>query len=251
MNKQLAAGALAALAVFNAHALNAGDLAFTSLNADEDGWSLLTFVDIAPGTTLFFSDNEFESGAFNTGESYHRWVSGGATINAGTVIRFSATDSATLLAASLGTLTRETVALSTNFGLSQTADTVYVYQGASATAPTTFITAISSAVDGQLAGTGLVEGVNAIRLNTNAPSASPDFGQYIGPRAGEASFAAYKPLVANVANWTVDTTNGNYASVVPNTAAFTVSNVPEPETYAMMLAGLFGIGFSVRNRTRR
>ena len=250
MRKQFAAASLACLAAVNAHALNAGDLAFTSLNADEDGWSLVTFVDIAPGTTLFFSDNEFESGAFNTGESYHRWVSGDATLTAGTVIRFSATDSATLLAASAGTLTRETVASSANYGLSQTADTVYLYQGASATAPTTFITAISSATDGQLAGTGLVEGVNAIRLNSAAPTASPDFGQYIGPRAGLLSLDAYKPLVANVANWTVDTTNGNYASVVPDTTSFTAA-VPEPETYALMLAGLFGIGLSVRGRIRR
>ncbi|EHR69815.1 PEP-CTERM putative exosortase interaction domain-containing protein [Burkholderiales bacterium JOSHI_001] len=251
MNKQVAAAALACLAAFNAHALNAGDLAFTSLNADEDGWSLVTFVDIAANTTLYFTDNEFVAGAFNTGESYHRWNSGATTIGAGTVIRFSSIDSATLLAASVGTLSREAVALSSNYGISTTADTVYAFQGASASAPATFITAISNATDGPLAGTGLVEGVNAIRLNSVATSASPDFGQYNGARSGLLSLNEYKPLVADVANWTVDTANGNFTATVPDTTAFAITAVPEPQSYALMLAGLFGIGVSVRNRTRR
>ena len=31
-------------------ALNSGDIAFVSFNADEDGWSIVTFVDIDPNT---------------------------------------------------------------------------------------------------------------------------------------------------------------------------------------------------------
>jgi hypothetical protein len=144
------------------------------------------------------------------------------------------------------------VAQSTNYGISTTADTVYLYQSATnlATAPTTFIAAIANATDGSLAGTGLTEGVNAIRLNSLVPAATPDFGQYTGPRSGELSFSAYKPLVANVANWTVDTTNGSYAATVPNTTAFSVSAVPEPQTYALMGLGLLAIGLSVRGRAQ-
>ena len=100
MFKQLTLAA-ALLAASAAQAQSAGDIAFTTINADEDGWSLVTFVNLAPNTTIFFSDNEWNGsaigsgGAFNTGESYHQWTSGAAPIAAGTVIRFSAIDSST------------------------------------------------------------------------------------------------------------------------------------------------------------
>ena len=241
-------------AALPAQALTAVDLAFTSFNADEDGFSMVTFTSIGANTQVFFSDNEWNGGAigaggaFNTGESYLGWTSGAAAINAGTVIRFSKVDVAGL-AASVGTLARVTVAGSSNYGLANSNETLYAYLGSSASAPTGFISAITnsdfSVADGQLAGTGLSKGTTAMRLRT---SGSPDYGAYNGVRNGLASFAAYKPLVANVANWTVDTTNGDYAATVPNTTAFSISAVPEPETYALMLAGVFAVGFVAARR---
>jgi hypothetical protein len=252
MNKPLALLAAAAALVSHSAfaALGTGDLVFTAFNADEDGWAMVTFVDIAAGTTVYFGDNEWNGSAFNTGESYHRWTSGNSTIAAGTVIRFSKTDS-TSLSASLGTLAREPVSGSTNFGTANSDEVIYAYLGSSATAPTTFLSAITNgnfAAHGSIAGTGLTEGANAIRLNQNAPGTTPDFGQYNGPRSGEASFAAYKALVGNVANWTVDTNNGSYAATVPNTTAFSVTAVPEPQTYALMLSGLLAVAFVARRR---
>lgn len=55
MLKQLTL-ALAAAAALPASALTTGDFAFTAFNADEDGWSLVTFVDIAANTQVYFSD---------------------------------------------------------------------------------------------------------------------------------------------------------------------------------------------------
>jgi hypothetical protein len=252
--KQALALTAAALAALVSHstvaALGTGDLVFTAFNADEDGWAMVAFADIAAGTTVYFGDNEWNGSAFNTGESYHRWVSGSSTIAAGTVIRFTKTDT-TGLGASLGTLSREPVSGSSNYGTANSGDVIYAYLGSSATAPTTFLSAITNGsftADGSIAGTGLTEGLNAIRLNTNAPGATPDFGQYNGPRSGQADFAAYKALVGNVANWTVDTSNGNYAATVPDATAFTVTAVPEPQTYALMLSGLLAIGFMARRR---
>jgi hypothetical protein len=242
---------LLAAAGVNAHALSAGDIAFTSFNADEDGLSFVTFKDIAANTTIYFSDNEWSGSAFNTGESFNMWVSGNSAIAAGTVVRFSAYDKTTL-AASLGTLSRVTVSGSTNWGIAASEETVYAYLGGSASAPTTFLTAITNGnftAHGPLTGTGLTEGVDALRLNTNASSATPDYAEYVGPRSGLASLDAYKAQIYNLNNWTVDTTNGAYASTIPDTAAFTITPVPEPESYAMFLVGLGLLGAIARRRS--
>lgn len=253
LRKTILALLLTATGVSAQAALSAGDIAFTSFNADEDGLSFVTFTNIAANTTIYFSDNEFVGGTFNAGESYNQWNSGASSIAAGTVIRFKSYDAATLNA-SAGTLSRVSVSGNSNWGLANATETVYAYLGSSATAPTTFLAAITNgnfASDGPLVGTGLTEGVSAIRLNTNTPSASPDYAEYSGIRAGETTFDAYKPLVANASNWMVDTTNGNYSTTTPNTAAFTISAVPEPKSYAMLLAGLGLLGAIARRRSSK
>lgn len=247
MKKLFALAAIAAAAVAPAHALTTGDIAFTSFNADEDGWSLVTFVDIAPNATVYFTDNEWNGTAFNTGESYHAWSTGAGQIAAGTVIRFASIDT-TSLSASVGSLARGGVSGSSNFGISQTEESIYAYVASSITGTPTFLAAITStafgtASAGQLTNTGLAIGAGAIALGGGA-----DFDQYTGARTGLASFAAYKPLVSNIANWTSNPKDGSYATQVPDLTAFSVTAVPEPETYALMLAGLAAIGMLARRR---
>ena len=249
MKKLVIVAALLAASNANA-ALNTGDIAFTAFNADEDGWALTTFVDIAANTKIFFSDNEWNGTAFNTGESFSSWTSGTSIVSAGSVVRFSAIEKATA-AASVGIFMAETVTGSANRGISATADTIYAYLGTSATAPTSFLTAISNAAsitgatDGGLINTGLVVGTTATQL-----ASSTDFAEYTGSRNSLTSFADYKPLVANVtANWT-NGGDGAFELTVPNTTAFTVvtAPVPEPETYGMLVAGLGLVGFVSRRR---
>jgi uncharacterized protein len=205
-------------------ALIQGDIAFISFNADEDGWSIVTFVDIDPNTIIYFTDNEATSlTAFNTGESYFQWNSGTSKITAGTVIRFSAIDNATNLAASIGAFSRVSVSSSSNYGLSATNETIYAYLGTSADSPTIFLSGISNDTSTQgttdLTTAGLTIGTNAILLNSSA-----DYGVYNGARSGESSFANYKFSVNNVSNWTVDTVNGDYATTVADTTNFAIAN---------------------------
>jgi predicted extracellular nuclease/2',3'-cyclic-nucleotide 2'-phosphodiesterase (5'-nucleotidase family)/Ca2+-binding RTX toxin-like protein len=204
-------------------ALNSGDIAFVSFNADEDGWSIVTFVDIDPNTTIYFTDNEATGlTSFNSGESYFQWTSGSSVISAGTVIRFSAVDNATSLAASVGTLSRATVSGSTNYGLAAGGDIIYAFLGSSASAPTKILTAVSTGdtvtTGDPITNAGLTVGVNAILLRTSA-----DYGEYAGSRTGQSSIANYKSLVFNAANWTVDQTDGNYATTVPDTTNFVIA----------------------------
>lgn len=254
MIRKTALALLLAAAGINAHAaLSAGDIAFTSFNADEDGLSFVTFTGMAANTSIYFSDNEWTGAAFNTGESYSLWNSGATSIAAGTVIRLSAYDKTTA-GASLGSLSRVTVSGSANWGIANSTETIYAYVGASATAPTTFLSAITNGnftTDGSLDGTGLTEGVSAIRLNTLATSATPDYAEYSGLRSGAASLEAYKPLINNLANWNVDTSNGSYAATIPDTTAFSVTAVPEPKNYAMFLAGLGLMGLIARRQSNR
>lgn len=237
-------------------ALNAGDIMFTAFNADEDGLSFVTFVDIAANTTIFFSDNEWTGSAFNSGESYNQWVSSDV-VAAGTVVRFSAYDK-TSLSASTGVLSRVTVSGNSNWGLSNSGETVYAYLGTGATAPTTFLSAITNGTfdaNGPLTNTGLTAGVNAIELTAKAGASSePDYAEYNGVRSGLSNFADYKAQVANVNNWNVDSVNNSAsAAVVPDTTAFTVAAVtpvPEADSVGMLLAGL-GVLALVRRRQAR
>lgn len=231
-------------------ALNTGDIAFVSFNADEDGLSFVTFVDLAPNTVIYFNDNTWDGNTFANTESVTSWDSGSTTVAAGTVVRFSSFDTSAR-AASTGTLT---VVNGTNYGISASNEVVYAYQGSNGTTPTTFLTAIANdpfnASNGVLTNTGLTEGTNAIRLDALVTSASPDYGQYTGARSGQTSFAGYRSLVNNVANWSVDTTNGNYATTVPDTTNFSVTPVPEGDGLVLAMTGLLGLTAVVRRRQR-
>jgi len=228
-------------------ALAPGDVAFTAFNADEDGFAIVALRDIAPFSTVYFSDNEWSggaagSGSFTSGENAYGWVSGAEVVAAGTVVRFSAIDKAAR-AASVGAFG---LVQSGAAGFAATGDTMFAYAGDSHATPAHFLAAVSTEAfaGSTLDGTGLVEGVNAVAVGAGA-----DFAQYTGARTGLGSFAAYGALVNDAAQWTSSAT-GDFAATLPDLTAFAVGPVPEPQTYALLLSGLGLLGLQLR-RARR
>ena len=245
----LSAAIVLALSASAAHAaLVTGDIAFTSFNADEDGFSFAALTDIGAGTVIHFNDNEWNGsaigsgGAFNTGEGMMSWNSGASLIGAGTVIRISAFDSGSSATASVGSM----FGASGDNGINATNETIYAFLGGSATTPTTFLAAISNGgfgSNGTLTNTGLASGTNAIAL-----TASTDFAEYVGTRSGQATFGAYRSLLSSNGNWN-NLGDGNFDGNVPNTTAFAVTPVPLPAAAWLLLTGMGGMfGFARRKR---
>lgn len=235
----LALSALLAAAAPLANAQSTGDIAFTSFNSDEDGFTIVTFVDLAANTTVYFRDDEWSGASFNTGEGLHTWNSGAGVVTAGTVIRFSAVDQAAR-SASIGTLTS-----TGDTGLNATSETIYAYLGSSINTPSTFLAGISSEGSTNLAPAGLTNGNNAVVV-TN----STDYAVYVGPRSGAASFADYRTQVNNSANWSI-AVGGSQELMVPNTTPFTVTPIPEPSPLALTLAGMLFMGVRILSRRER
>ncbi len=132
-----------------------------------DGDDIIRFVllsAIGSGTQIFFTDRNWNGTAFaaaSAGEGTFTYMAG-ADLAAGTVVTIS---SAQLLAAGMD--------------LSNNGETIYAYQGA-INAPTTFLYAIDVGDDndvfeaGELTGTGLTAGVNAVAVRFDQAS-------YAGP----------------------------------------------------------------------
>jgi hypothetical protein len=242
MNKIFGIAALAACAGIANASLTAGSIAFTGWNADaSDDLAFVALDPIAAGTVIYFGDNEYVSGSFNTGESYTSWTAPAGGVAAGSVITFSNFTLGTV--ANIGTLAPVTVSGSTNRGVATSGETVYAYLGTSATAPTTFLAAISNDAfaAGGLAGTGLTAGVNAFATTNGA-----DAQAYTGSRSNQSSFAAYLSQVNNIANWgpAGDGSGDQSGTVLPfDTTAFVI-----PGPGAIALAGIGGLLAARRRR---
>ncbi|MDE8652113.1 choice-of-anchor I family protein [Novosphingobium album (ex Liu et al. 2023)] len=185
-----------------------GDIAFIGYNADgDDNLAFVTFKNITAGEVIYFTDNEWNGTSWaDLNESAWSWTAT-ADIAAGTVITIDNIGSGTA-ASNYGDVVIPIAGSGSNRGLSASGEMVYAYLG-TATTPTVFLSAISNdgASSGALTGTGLAYGVNAVDLATIDGGA--DIGAYVGPRGGEADFAAYRALINDTANWITQDGSGD------------------------------------------
>ena len=226
-------------------ALVTGDVAFVGFNADgSDGFAFVALQGIDANSTIFFRDDEFIAGTFNTGESVITWQSGASAIAAGTVVSVSNV-AAGAITSDLGSTTLSGVG-----GFGTSSEGLFAYTGADASTPGTFLSAIfNGTVAGSgsdLAGTGLTVGTSAIEFGTNH-----DVFEYTGPRDTQATFAGYQSLVNNPTNWSSedgagDQSNNGTAPDVPfhSTSFSTTTATPEPSALLLSLSsGLALLGW--------
>jgi Ca2+-binding RTX toxin-like protein len=221
-------------------ALGLGSIAFTGFNADgDDDIAFVAIDEITAGTVIYFTDNEWDGAAFNTGESTFAWTAG-QTIAAGTIVRISSI--AATATSNLGTVTFTDAS---NTGISNSNEILYAYVGA-ADAPTAFLSAVAN--DGLTNGgasttnTGLVAGTNAIDLGQI--DADADIGAYTGTRSGAAAIADYRGGINTAANWITQDASGEQQAdgvgpdVPFSTLAFTLAGAPEAQTVGFAAGSL-------------
>lgn len=217
-----------------------GDAAFVTYNADEDGFALVSFVDLAAGSSFHITDNEWNSaaggGGFTTGEGDLAWTLD-ADVSAGTVVRFSNVNSSPSVAVSHGV-----VSMSRRLQLTIRDESLYLYLDAPGAPLALAAFGIGSGFAAELAGSGLE--ASAVAL-----SGRVDFAQYVGTRSGELNYADYRAAVGDPTNWLMRSRTDE-AATHPDMTAFTVraTTVPEPATVALTLLGVGAISISRRRR---
>ncbi|MBT9491423.1 MAG: PEP-CTERM sorting domain-containing protein [Paucibacter sp.] len=262
---------LGALASAQATSLSNGDFAFTGINGNTTlgGWSFVTFTDIAAGTTIFFTDTNVlqttvAAGVFSsTAETFWSWTAS-ADVAAGTSVALLGTGTSGQYAAKSGAAGGTANGTVTNHNgassnISSGGDTLYAFQAAGyatnyQAADITFLGAASNRTtpyatsDNPFAATGLSGiQVREYRIDNATTTRYSQFSAQVS--TDDTPFSSMDELKAALAinaNWTTVSAS-NTIPVVSDVLAITAA-VPEPQTYALLLAGLAVVGAVARRR---
>jgi len=193
---------------------NPGDMMFVGFNADgNDGFAVVTLVEIPANSTYYFSDNEWNGQPIGSGGDFNNynegeltWSTGATPISAGTVITFDETRSAanTNYGSSHGSITGTIDVNSAN-------EVIYCYIGTDPMTVTGFITAIANLnfaiIRGTLNNTGLVRGVTA-----TAVPGQEDLMVYDGDTECSGTTPECAALIADEDNWSAQDGGGDQSS---------------------------------------
>jgi hypothetical protein len=249
--------------------LSQGDFAFTGLNVNTTlgGWSFVSFVDLAPGTTIYFTDTNVlrttpAAGVFSTtAETFWSWTASEA-VPAGTSVATRGNGSTSGFTASTGSVnTLNSVA--TN--ISASGDVLYAFQAASfqtnyQPADISFLGAVSNRAawgapasayansDDPFAATGL-SGLQVLQFKqgTNSTRYLQFTQQAMQTDTPAKTLDTLRDELAVFGNFTVVTAS----STLPLHGGVILAAVPEPGTYALMLAGLGVVGLLAGRRGQR
>lgn len=246
-----------------------GDFAFTGLNVNTTlgGWSFVSFVDLAPGTTIFFTDTNVlrstpATGVFSTtAESFWSWTAT-SLVPAGTSV--STRGNGTTSGFSSGSGTVATLNSVAN-NISASGDVLYAFQAASfqtnyQPGEITFLGAVSNRAewgsgpaayatsDDPFAATGL-SGIQVLQFKegTNSTRYIQLTQQAQQLAAPEKSLQQLRDELALLSSFTVAQAS---STLVLNDGVL-LAAVPEPGTYALLLAGLGITGLVARRRLQR
>lgn len=273
MKKQfLTFAALAAAALGGAQAagttLGSTDFAFTGVNGNTTvgGWSFVTFVDLAAGTTIYFTDTNVlqtptASGVFSTtAETFWSWTAS-APVAAGTSVALLGTGTTGQYAAKSGAAGGVVNGTVNNLNggasnISSGGDILYAFQAASYATnyqpgALTFLGAISNrgtyTTSDNPAATGL-SGIQVREYKVDALTATR-YTQFTAQVTTNdvpySSLAGLQAALAVNANWTTVAAS-NSLPIVSDVLA--VSAVPEPQSLALLLAGLGVVARVARRR---
>jgi hypothetical protein len=212
--------------------LTTGDIAFVGFNAKsnagvQDAVSFVLLKDVASGTSIHFTDKEWDGTAFNSGESDLVWTATSG-LTAGTVVTLQ--PGATTPVASTGTLT------GSGGGLGDGGEQVFAFTGTVAS-PGTFLAAIGMGLgtstfgglvtsgadlnNTSLVPAGLTLGVNAV----NVPLVN---AKYTGTTTGTAD--DLRASIADASHWTTTAAAGSTITGGKLDLGYTLSVTPPAPT---------------------
>ncbi len=199
----LIVGMILALLSVNVSAVSPGAIAFVGFNADDtDGFAFALLTGANPGSTVYFTDNEWNGSAFVTGEGFGQWTAPAGGVAVGTVVVISGLTT-TSPSATSGTFAK----ISGSMNLGGGEEAIYAYQGSDESTPTIFLAFLSNDTlvnaSASLANTGLIEGTTAIVI-----TGDEDVMIYSGGTNFVNESAAHTSL-GNTANWTTQDGSGD------------------------------------------